>query len=189
MHESCGIFGVYAPGEDVARLTFFALFALQHRGQESAGIATTDGKKLQVYTRMGLVSQVFNEDSLAQLGGNTAIGHNRYSTAGSSRVINSQPIVVGRDSDAFAIAQKLEKEVVSTLGVKKKIFPNVDFYSGLVYSCLGIPPEMFTPIFAVSRVSGWTSRVMEYLENNRIFRPRAMYTGPFNKKYKPLDKR
>jgi len=89
----------------------------------------------------------------------------------------------------FAIAQKLEKEVISTLGAKKKIFPNVDFYSGLVYSCLGIPPEMFTPIFAVSRVSGWTSRVMEYLEKNRIFRPRAMYAGAFNKKYKPLNKR
>jgi len=104
LHESCGVFGVYAPGEDVARLTFFALFALQHRGQESAGIATTDGKKLQVYARMGLVSQVFDEDSLSQLGGNIAIGHNRYSTRGSSRVTNAQPIVVGRGSNAIAIA-------------------------------------------------------------------------------------
>ena len=75
MHESCGVFGVYAPGEDVARLTFFALFALQHRGQESAGIATTDGKKLQVYAKMGLVSQVFDEDALSHLTGNIAIGH------------------------------------------------------------------------------------------------------------------
>ena len=104
MHESCGVFGVYAPGEDVARLTFFALFALQHRGQESAGIATTDGKRLQVYARMGLVSQVFNEESLGQLGGDIAIGHNRYSTRGSSRVTNAQPIIVGQGSDALAIA-------------------------------------------------------------------------------------
>ena len=70
MHECCGVFGVYAPGEDVARLTFFALFALQHRGQESAGIATTDGRRLRVYARMGLVSQVFNEEALGQLAGN-----------------------------------------------------------------------------------------------------------------------
>ena len=104
MHESCGVFGVYAPGEDVARLTFFALFALQHRGQESAGIATTDGKKLQVYANMGLVSQVFNENSLSQLSGDIAIGHNRYSTRGSSRVTNAQPIVVSKGSNSIAIA-------------------------------------------------------------------------------------
>jgi len=104
LHESCGVFGVYAPGEDVARLTFFALFALQHRGQESAGIATTNGKKLQVYAKMGLVSQVFTEDSLSQLGGDFAIGHNRYSTRGSSRIMNVQPIVVGKGSNALAIA-------------------------------------------------------------------------------------
>jgi len=104
LHESCGVFGVYAPNEDVARLTFFALFALQHRGQESAGIATTDGKKLHVYARMGLVSQVFSEDSLSQLSGHIAIGHNRYSTRGSSRVSNVQPIVVGKGSNSIAIA-------------------------------------------------------------------------------------
>ena len=104
MHEACGIFGIYAPGEDIARLTFFALFALQHRGQESAGIATTDGKRLQVYAKMGLVSQVFDEDSLSNLTGHIAIGHNRYSTRGSSRSCNVQPIVVGKGSDALAIA-------------------------------------------------------------------------------------
>ncbi len=104
MHECCAVVGVYAPNEDVARLTFFALFALQHRGQESSGIATTDGKRLQVYANMGLVSQVFNEDSLSQLTGDIAIGHNRYSTKGSSRVTNAQPIVVGRASNSIAIA-------------------------------------------------------------------------------------
>ncbi len=104
MHESCGVFGVYAPGEDVARLTFFALFALQHRGQESAGIATADGQKLQVFARMGLVSQVFTEDSLTQLSGHIAIGHNRYSTKGSSRVCNAQPMIVGKGPDSISIA-------------------------------------------------------------------------------------
>jgi amidophosphoribosyltransferase len=104
LHESCGVFGVYAPGEDVARLTFFALFALQHRGQESAGIATSDGKRLQVYAQLGLVSQVFTEDSLGQLSGDFAIGHNRYSTRGSNRITNVQPIVVGKGANTVAVA-------------------------------------------------------------------------------------
>jgi amidophosphoribosyltransferase len=104
LHESCGVFGVYAPNEDVARLTFFALFALQHRGQESSGIATSDGRKVRVHTGMGRVSNVFNEDSLGHLGGHIAIGHNRYSTAGSSRIGNAQPILVGNGANTIAIA-------------------------------------------------------------------------------------
>ena len=89
----------------------------------------------------------------------------------------------------FKIAKKLEKKVIAHLGKEKKIFPNVDFYSGMVYSCLKIPVELFTPFFAVSRVSGWTARVIEYVKRNRIFRPRAIYTGAFEKEYKPMDKR
>jgi amidophosphoribosyltransferase len=104
LHENCGVFGIYCPGEDVARLTFFALFALQHRGQESAGIATADGKKIQFYGDMGLVSQVFDEHSLGQLTGHIAIGHNRYSTTGSSRRINIQPLLLGSGADTLAIA-------------------------------------------------------------------------------------
>jgi len=86
-------------------------------------------------------------------------------------------------------AEALEQEVVSTLGAQKGIFPNVDFYSGIVYSGMEIPVELFTPIFAVSRVSGWSARVLEYLQNNRIFRPRAMYTGKFGETYVPMEKR
>jgi len=104
LHESCGVFGVYSPDEDVARLTFFALFALQHRGQESSGIATADGKKIRIFTGMGRVSNVFAEDSLSQLTGHIAIGHNRYSTAGSSRAANAQPIVVSNANNTIAIA-------------------------------------------------------------------------------------
>ena len=104
MHESCGVFGVYSPNEDVARLTFFALFALQHRGQESSGIATADGKKIRLFTGMGRVSNVFDEDSLSRLTGHIAIGHNRYSTSGSSREANAQPIVVGNGNNSIAIA-------------------------------------------------------------------------------------
>ncbi|HON79732.1 MAG TPA: citrate/2-methylcitrate synthase [Spirochaetota bacterium] len=94
-----------------------------------------------------------------------------------------------RVKHTYDIAKKLEEVVVHKLGSEKKIFPNVDFYSGIVYSCLGIPLEMFTPIFAVSRVSGWTARTLEYKENNRIFRPRALYTGEFNKQYVPPGNR
>ncbi|MFP4058157.1 MAG: citrate/2-methylcitrate synthase, partial [Candidatus Brocadiia bacterium] len=86
-------------------------------------------------------------------------------------------------------ARALEKEVVAALGEKKKVFPNVDFYSGLVYAAMGIPSELFTPIFAVSRVAGWSARLLEYLQNNRIFRPRAVYVGDFDRSYVPIEQR
>jgi amidophosphoribosyltransferase len=94
LKEACGVFGVYAPGEQVARLTFYGLHALQHRGQESAGIATSDGSVLHVRTGMGLVAQVFEEEDLGHLPGYIAIGHTRYSTTGSSRIRNAQPLHV-----------------------------------------------------------------------------------------------
>ncbi|MCS7221029.1 MAG: amidophosphoribosyltransferase [Anaerolineae bacterium] len=93
-HEACGVFGIYAPGMDVARITFFALYALQHRGQESAGIATSDGRAAYIHKGMGLVAQVFNEDNLRPLKGHLAIGHNRYSTTGSSHIRNAQPYLI-----------------------------------------------------------------------------------------------
>jgi amidophosphoribosyltransferase len=92
--EACGVFGICAPGSDVARITFFALFALQHRGQESAGIATCDGRTAYVQKGMGLVTQVFHEENLRPLVGHLAIGHTRYSTTGSSHVRNAQPYVI-----------------------------------------------------------------------------------------------
>ncbi len=89
--EACGLFGVWAPGEDVARLTYFGLYALQHRGQESAGIAVSDGHNILVYRDLGLVSQVFNESTLSTLQGDLGIGHTRYSTTGSTTWDNAQP--------------------------------------------------------------------------------------------------
>src|SRR5437588_9028066 len=80
MHEECGIFGVFHPDEDVANLTFFGLYALQHRGQESAGIAVSDGTKIRMHKEMGLVSQVFDQENIEALSGHIAIGHTRYST-------------------------------------------------------------------------------------------------------------
>src|ERR1035437_5841043 len=103
-NESCGVFGIYGPGEDVARITFFGLYALQHRGQESAGIVAADGERLIAHTRMGLVAQVFNEEDLLALQGHIAVGHTRYSTTGSSKIHNAQPIVVRTGKSELALA-------------------------------------------------------------------------------------
>ena len=101
--EKCGVFGVFAPDEDVARITFYGLYALQHRGQESAGIATGDGRRIHVRTGMGLVSQVFDENDLPFLPGFVAIGHTRYSTTGSARIENAQPVYVEGEQGPLAL--------------------------------------------------------------------------------------
>ncbi len=93
LKEKCGVFGVYGKGLDVARLAYFGLYSLQHRGQESAGITVSDGEKLSGHKDMGLVAQVFSEDIITSLKGHIAIGHNRYSTAGGSKVRHAQPIL------------------------------------------------------------------------------------------------
>ena len=105
--DACGVFGVYAPGQPVAHLTYLGLYALQHRGQESAGIAVSDGETITVVKDMGLVTQVFDERSLAPLDGHLAIGHVRYSTTGSSTWRNAQPVYrVGRRRRLRARAQR-----------------------------------------------------------------------------------
>ena len=90
-HEECGVFGVWAPGEDVANLTYYGLYALQHRGQEAAGMAVSDGERTVVFKDLGLVSQVFDEQVLSSLRGHLAVGHCRYSTTGSTTWENAQP--------------------------------------------------------------------------------------------------
>ncbi|MGI8697517.1 MAG: amidophosphoribosyltransferase [Mycobacteriales bacterium] len=90
-HEECGVFGVWAPGEDVSKLTYFGLYALQHRGQEAAGIAVADGESIMVYKDLGLVAQVFDESTLEALRGHIAVGHTRYSTTGGDSWVNAQP--------------------------------------------------------------------------------------------------
>jgi amidophosphoribosyltransferase len=90
--EECGVFGVWAPGEDVAKLSYYGLYALQHRGQEAAGIAVADGSQVLVFKDLGLVSQVFDEQTLAAMPGHVAIGHCRYSTTGSTTWENAQPV-------------------------------------------------------------------------------------------------
>jgi amidophosphoribosyltransferase len=102
--EACGVFAVLAPGQAVANLTYFGLYALQHRGQESAGIAAFQGAKVCLHKDMGLVSQVFDQEVLERLPGDLAIGHNRYSTTGSSKVCNAQPVVLMTRLGPFALA-------------------------------------------------------------------------------------
>ena len=102
LHEACGITAVYAPGEDVARLVYFALYALQHRGQESAGIAVGNGRTLDSHREMGLITGVFDEEILGRLRGDVAIGHTRYSTTGGSLVFNAQPFIEDSNLGPFA---------------------------------------------------------------------------------------
>ncbi|HEX2246185.1 MAG TPA: amidophosphoribosyltransferase, partial [Arthrobacter sp.] len=102
--DACGVFGVWAPGEEVAKLTYYGLYALQHRGQESAGIATSDGKRINVYKDMGLVSQVFDETTLNTLSGHIAVGHCRYSTTGGSTWANAQPTLGATATGTVALA-------------------------------------------------------------------------------------
>ena len=102
--DACGVVGIYAPGEDVARLTYYALYALQHRGQEAAGIAISDGQTIVVYKELGLVAQVFDETVLKSLRGGLAIGHTRYSTTGSTTWENAQPSYKSSPTGQIALA-------------------------------------------------------------------------------------
>jgi amidophosphoribosyltransferase len=104
MEEACGVFAVLAAEQPVANLAYFGLYALQHRGQESAGIAVFNQDKVLLHKDMGLVSQVFDQDVLARMSGDLSIGHNRYSTTGSSRVCNAQPVVLMTRLGPFALA-------------------------------------------------------------------------------------
>ena len=105
--DACGVFGVWAPGEEVAKLTYFGLYALQHRGQESAGIAVSNGSQIMVFKDMGLVSQVFDETTLNSLRGHLAIGHARYSTTGASVWKNAPPTFRPTASGGLALGQTL----------------------------------------------------------------------------------
>jgi amidophosphoribosyltransferase len=127
-HDECGVFGVFAPSAQVARLTFFGLYALQHRGQESAGIAVWDGENIRCHKEMGLVSQVFDEDILASLQGTHAIGHTRYTTTGSSVLCNAQPIIVDTKFGPIAVAHN--GNIVNTKQLREELEADgIEFHS------------------------------------------------------------
>src|SRR5580692_11553254 len=102
-HDECGVVAIFANPE-AEKLAYLGLHALQHRGQESAGIVTSDGLSLHQHKAMGLVADIFTEDVLARLRGSSAIGHTRYSTAGDSALMNAQPILVQSNKGAIAVA-------------------------------------------------------------------------------------
>jgi amidophosphoribosyltransferase len=135
----CGVVGVFAPAQEAARLAFFSLFALQHRGQESAGICTADSLNLHNLTGMGLVSQVFHERGLGRLGGPLGIGHTRYSTTGSSRSENAQPFVASGDLGSIALAHNGNlvnvaalRAAVAELGITARTSTDSELVSHLV---------------------------------------------------------
>lgn len=157
--EACGVFGIYAPEQDVAKLTYFGLFALQHRGQESSGIATFDDKQLHVYKDMGLVSQVFNEEILAQLPGQIAVGHNRYSTTGSSHIGNAQPAVVETPLGALALAHN--GNLVNTMQLRDNLLKhnsNLMTTTDSELIALGIATE-------VNHGKGWLEAAMSAFQS------------------------
>lgn len=128
--EECGVFGVWAPGEEVSKLTYFGLFALQHRGQEAAGIAVGDGDSTVVFKDVGLVSQIFDESTLAALQGDVAIGHTRYSTAGGTHWENVQPMFrSAKDGTDVALGHNgnlVNYRELLDLAVEKKLITDLE---------------------------------------------------------------
>src|SRR5450830_1709140 len=118
--EKCAVFGIYGKGLDVSRLTFFGLYALQHRGQESSGIASTDGEKIFCYKNNGLVSSVFGEEEIKSLHGHAAVGHNRYSTSSGGDLKHAQPIEVSDGSIVLVHNGNLPTTTQLTDFLKKK---------------------------------------------------------------------
>src|SRR5437764_6022592 len=119
--DACGVFGVWAPGEDVSKLTYFGLYALQHRGQESAGIAVSDGARIVVFKDMGLVAQVFDESTLNTLRGHIAVGHCRYSTTGASVWENAQPTFHPTETGGLALGHN--GNLINTAELAKRVKP------------------------------------------------------------------
>lgn len=144
--EECGIFGVYAPNRDVARLAFFALYALQHRGQEGAGIVTSDGQVAYIHKGMGLVSQVFNEDNLTPLKGEYAIGHNRYSTTGGSHVRNTSPYLIETFEGALGVSHNgnlTNTNQLRQMLLKRGVGLSSTTDSEVITQMLAAPPEVW----------------------------------------------
>ncbi|MBF8266664.1 MAG: purF [Dehalococcoidia bacterium] len=147
--------GVYAPGEDVARIAFFGLFALQHRGQESAGVSVSDGETLRLHTAMGLVAQAFREHDLERLTGHIAIGHTRYSTMGSNRLSNAQPILVKGPYGELALGHN--GNVVNALPLRREMEEWGYQFSGTTDS------EVITHLLANAPGLDWGERMQYFM--------------------------
>ena len=122
--EECGVVGVFAPGAHSATLTSIGLFALQHRGQESAGVAATDGKEIRIHTGMGLVSEAFRDGDVERITGEMSIGHTRYSTTGSSESCNAQPLLVRGVNGRLAVAHN--GNIINSVRLREQLLEQWD---------------------------------------------------------------
>ena len=149
--EACGVAGVYHKGGDAARVAFFGIYALQHRGQESAGIASADGERIRVRTEMGLVTQVFEEDDLLDLTGPISIAHTRYSTTGSNRIVNAQPILARGPDVELALAHN--GNVINALELRREMEDRGFRFEGTNDS------EIIASVLANAPARDWEGRI------------------------------
>jgi len=149
--EECGVVGVYSTSQEVSKLVFFGLYALQHRGQESAGIASLDGDQINIFTSMGLVSQAIHGDDLLKLKGDKAIGHTRYSTTGSSNIRNAQPII--SEGPQIKIALAHNGNVVNAKDIREELIQ-----WGCSFSS-GSDTEIIASLLTHSPHSSWPERI------------------------------
>jgi amidophosphoribosyltransferase len=150
-HEECGIIGIFAPDEDVASMAYFGLHALQHRGQEAAGIAVTDGMTARIHKDVGLVTQVFTPENLAPLKGHYAIGHTRYSTTGSSAARNAQPFLIETQHGPLAVAHN--GNIVNANALRRELLQR-----GMGLSSSS-DSEVMTMMLAGSPGDSWEERI------------------------------
>lgn len=151
MKEACGVVAVYSPGQQASRAAFFGIHALQHRGQESAGIAASSGKNIQVKTQMGLVTQAFQEKDLTDLDGYIALGHTRYSTTGSSNIDNAQPFI--SKSDSIEIALGHNGNLINSVELRDELLDlDVHFQSSA-------DSEIIAHLISHAPASSWSERI------------------------------
>ena len=150
LKEACGVVGVYARGEEAARAVFFGIYALQHRGQESAGIASSDGRNIRAHTEMGLVGQAFQEYDLSRLPGYISIGHTRYSTTGSSDIRNAQPII--SKGTGVEIALGHNGNVINSVELREELYE-----WGLSFDSSG-DSEIVAHLISNAPADNWTDR-------------------------------
>ena len=155
--EECGVLGIFAPGEDVARMAFFGLYALQHRGQEAAGIAVSDGRIIRLHKDVGLVSQVFDPVTLSKMQGDYVIGHTRYSTTGSSSARNAQPFMIDTQYGSLALAHN------------GNLLNSAELRSKLMQQGVGMSStsdtEVMVMTLACSKGSTWFERLHDAIQN------------------------
>jgi amidophosphoribosyltransferase len=158
-HEECGLIGIFAPNEDVARMAFFGLFALQHRGQEAAGIAVSNGSTMSMYKDVGMVSHIFTPQTLAPLIGHYAIGHTRYSTTGSSSMRNVQPFMIETMNGPLALAHN--GNLVNSAELRDQLLRDGVGLSSSSDS------EVMTMMLARAQGATWSERIQDCMKKWR----------------------